>query len=800
MSVPERLTVRGVSKSFGPVHAVRGVSFSVRAGAVHALVGENGAGKSTLVKMITGMERPDAGELLLDGEPCRFETPIDARRRGITAVYQDPRLFPHLDVAENIFMGIQPRTRLGLVDGRRMYEEAGRRLSELGVDIDPRSLLAGRTVAEVQFVEIVRAMCADLRLLILDEPTASLTPAEAERLFGVVRGLQARGVATLFISHRLEEVRRIADDVTVMRDGEHVITTGAAGLSEEAMVRHMVGRELSALFTRKAPAAAPPPGPPAFEVRGLGLPGAFDDVSFSVRAGEIVGLAGLVGAGRTEIAEAVFGIRPPARGLVVVGGEEVRPTSPRQMLEKGVAYIPEDRDAHGLVVELGVASNVCLAVLDRLARGGLLGHGRETAFARPFADDFEIKAASLDAPVGSLSGGNRQKVVLAKWLATRPKVLILDEPTHGIDVGTKSQVHQRISELSAAGYPVLLISSDLPEVLALCDRILVVARGRVVAELSREEATQERILTAAALSGRAAGAGVAAPPPALRAPIRRPGHDRRGEPGSGRGHARHPGRALAQRPSPAGDERLLLLPGRHRRLRPHHAQLPHLPEPEGHRLQRLAADRGRLRRGDRGHHPQPRRLGGQHHRPLRLRGGQVRRRLPRLRPRHRAGGGAHRPAARRGERPHRGLRPRALHRGHPGHAGRLPRRHLHPGARHRGPLRQPPALDDPGGRRHRVGHPLRGAAGGGGGAGAAMAPAHHPHLPPRLRRGLEPRRGRLLRPAGAAGGALRLRRVRRAGGPGRLPLRVAGGHHHREPGPRLGDDGAGGGGAGRGLA
>ncbi len=495
MTTTARLALRDVRKSFGPVLAVRGVSFAVRPGAVHALVGENGAGKSTLVKMITGMERPDEGEVLLDGSPCRFETPIEARRQGITAVYQDPKLFPHLDVAENIFLGFQPRTRLGSVDTRRMYSEAARMLGALGVDIDPRSLLAGRTVAEVQFVEIVRAMCADLRVLILDEPTASLTPSEADRLFAVVASLRQRGVSILFISHRLEEVRRVADDVTVMRDGEHVITAPAAQLSEEAMVRHMVGRELKSLFVRKPATLGERP---TFEVRGLSLPGVFEDVGFSVRPGEIVGLAGLVGAGRTEIAEAIFGIRQPARGTVVIDGVEVRPKSPGQMVRHGVAYIPENRDEHGLVVDQGVAANICLAVLDRLARWGLVPHRRELEFARPFSDDFEIKAASLDAPVGSLSGGNRQKVVLAKWLATRPKVLLLDEPTHGIDVGTKSQVHQRISELAAAGYPVVLISSDLPEVLAMSDRILVVAGGRVVSELSKGEATQERIMAAAA--------------------------------------------------------------------------------------------------------------------------------------------------------------------------------------------------------------------------------------------------------------------------------------------------------------
>jgi len=503
----DRLTLRELRKSFGPVQAVRGVSFSIRPGCVHALVGENGAGKSTLVKMVTGMEQPDEGEILLDGVPRRFDTPIEARRHGITAVYQDPKLFPHLDVAENIFLGFQPRTRLGLVDTRRMYAEAARMLGELGVDIDPRSLLAGRTVAEVQFVEIVRAMCADLKLLILDEPTASLTPSEAERLFAIVASLQQRGVSIVFISHRLEEIRRVADDVTVMRDGEHVITTSARALSEEAIVRHMVGRELKSFFVRRPAKIGEAP---SFEVRGLSLPGVFEDVSFSVRPGEIVGLAGLVGAGRTEIAEAIFGIRPPARGTVVVGGVEVRPERPGQMVGHGVAYIPENRDEHGLVVDKGVAANVCLAVLDRLARGGLVPHSAELRFARPLADDFEIKAASLDAPVGSLSGGNRQKVVLAKWLATKPKVLLLDEPTHGIDVGTKSQVHQRISELAAAGYPVVLISSDLPEVLAMSDRILVVAGGRIVAELPAAGATQEKVMAAAALGAGASGGRVGA--------------------------------------------------------------------------------------------------------------------------------------------------------------------------------------------------------------------------------------------------------------------------------------------------
>jgi rhamnose transport system ATP-binding protein len=403
-------------------------------------------------------------------------------------------------VAENIFMGFQPRGPIGLVNEKRMYAEAARVLGELGVDVDPRSLLARRSIAEIQFVEIARAMFADLRLLILDEPTASLTPSEAGKLFEVVGSLKARGVSILFISHRLEEIRRVSDDVTVMRDGEHIVTLPAASLSEEDMVRHMVGRELKSFFVRGESKRA---GAPVLEVSGLSLPGAFQDVSFSVRSGEIVGLAGLVGAGRTEIAEAIFGIRPPSSGSVRIGGVEARPRSPGQMLRKGLAYIPENRDDNGLVTELGIASNICLAALGRLGRAGLISRADEENFARPFAEDFEIKSLGLDSAVASLSGGNRQKVVLAKWLATHPKVLILDEPTHGIDVGTKAQVHQRISELAAEGFPVLMISSDLPEIIAMCDRILVVAAGSVVAEFSRAEATQERIMSAASRVRRA---------------------------------------------------------------------------------------------------------------------------------------------------------------------------------------------------------------------------------------------------------------------------------------------------------
>ncbi|HEY9593106.1 MAG TPA: sugar ABC transporter ATP-binding protein [Spirochaetia bacterium] len=499
----ERLALRSLTKLYGPVPAVKDITFSVRPGVVHALIGENGAGKSTLVRLITGMEPPDSGEILLDGVPCTFSTPIEARRAGVTAVYQNPKLFPHLDVAENIFMGIYPRNALGLVDKRRMYAEASRMLREVGVDIDPRSYLSQRSIAEVHFVEIVRAMCANLRLLLLDEPTATLTPAEADEFFSIMRSLTSRGVSVIFISHRLKEVRRIADDITILRDSEHIVTARAAELSEDDIVHHMVGRDVATLYTRSI---APVTEQPLLEVRGLGLSGHFEDVSFSIRGGEIVGLAGLVGAGRTEIAEAIFGIRPPEKGTVVVDGVETRPRSPEEMAGLGVAYLPENRDAHGLATSMAVTSNICMAALDRLSPDGLIRHSSETAFAQGYASDFEIIYQSLDAPVETLSGGNRQKVALAKWLAALPKVLMLDEPTQGIDISTRTLVHQRIAEIASAGYPILLISSDVNELLAMCDRILVVAGGRIVARFDRTDATQDRIM-GAAVTGRSRGTG-----------------------------------------------------------------------------------------------------------------------------------------------------------------------------------------------------------------------------------------------------------------------------------------------------
>ena len=489
------LEVSRVSKSFGPVLAVDDVSFSVGKGEIHSLIGENGAGKSTLVKMITGLERPNSGEIRLLGTPCVFATPIAAHDAGISVVYQDPKLFPHLDVAENIFMGIHPKNRFGMVATRKMYSEASRLLESLEADLDPKSLVSGLSVADIQFVEIARALSSEVKLLILDEPTASLTPSEANRLFKLMRSLKESGTSIIFISHRLEEIREISDRITVMRDGKHVVTTDASAISQEEMVQAMVGRELKSLFVERSMNIDL--SKKVLEVRSLSRTGDFSDVSFSVHSGEIVGMAGLVGAGRTEIAETIYGLRVPSSGDIVVNGEPIVPKDPGIMRSKGIAYVPEDRDAHGLIMDMGVSTNVTLGVLGRLAKRGFIRHSTENTFTDDYVEQLSIKTADNDTAVRQLSGGNRQKVVFAKWLATNPSVLILDEPTHGIDVGSKSQVHERIAALADAGYAVLMISSDLPEVLGMCDRILVVAAGRIVKELNSDEATQENIMLAA---------------------------------------------------------------------------------------------------------------------------------------------------------------------------------------------------------------------------------------------------------------------------------------------------------------
>ena len=492
--------LRGVSKSYGGVDALSDVSFAIDLGTVHALVGENGAGKSTLVKILTGVIQPDAGQILIGGEAARVSDPQSAHRLGIVAMYQEPTVFQDLSVAENVFAGRHPRGGLHTVDWSAMRSEATRILRELGADFDADAPVRGLGVADRQLLEIAKALSSNARLLIMDEPTAALSPHEVENLFATVRGLRERGVAVVYISHRLEEVGALADLVTVLRDGRHIATRPAAELSHGEIIRLMVGRSLDSLFPKEEAEI----GEVVLRAEGLTRFGVFSNISFELRRGEIVGLAGFVGSGRTEVARSIFGIDPLDSGTLSIDGRPFQPHSPRAALRRGLAYLPEDRLHQGLVQPMSIGENVSMAVLPELTPGGILRPRVERALARRFMERLRIKATSAAQPVRSLSGGNQQKVVLAKWLAAEPRILILDEPTHGVDVGTKADVHQTISHLATEGLTILLISSELPEVLGMSDRVLVMREGRLVGEFSRGEATQERVIQAAAGVGAAA--------------------------------------------------------------------------------------------------------------------------------------------------------------------------------------------------------------------------------------------------------------------------------------------------------
>jgi rhamnose transport system ATP-binding protein len=496
MNAPQTplVELRGISKAYGGVHAVQDVSFAIAPASTHALVGENGAGKSTLVKVLTGVVSPDEGTVLVDGEPRSIGGPSAAHRLGIVAMFQDPTVFEDLTVAENVFAGRYPRTRLRAVDWAAMRREASRLLEEIGADFAPDAPVRGLGVADRQLIEIAKALSSSARLLIMDEPTAALSLQEVDNLFAVVRRLHARGVSVLFISHRLEEVSQISDTVTILRDGRHVQTGPTSELTHGEMIRLMVGRSLEALFPKEEAEI----GEPVLKADGLTRRGVFSNVSFEVRRGEIVGLAGFVGSGRTEVARCIFGIDRLDAGRLEIEGRPFTPRSPRAALKRGLAYLPEDRLRQGLVQPMSIERNATMAVLPELTPGGILRPRRERRLARSFMERLRIKATSPTQVVRSLSGGNQQKVVLSKWLATEPRILILDEPTHGVDVGTKADVHRTISHLASEGLAILLISSELPEILGMADRVLVIREGRLVGELSREEATQEAIVQAAA--------------------------------------------------------------------------------------------------------------------------------------------------------------------------------------------------------------------------------------------------------------------------------------------------------------
>ena len=484
------VALRGISKSFGAASALRDAGIELFAGEAHALVGENGAGKSTLIKVLAGVHRPDAGTVVVDGEQVEFGTPAQARDAGIATIYQEPTLFPDLTVAENIVVGRQPRGRFGMIDRAAMNRRAAALFARLGVPLGPDRPARGLSIADQQLVEIAKAISLDARVLIMDEPTAALSGVEVERLFGVVRGLLDEGVAVLFISHRFAEIEALCRRVTVMRDGAHVSTDLMADVTIDRIVRRMVGRELGALF----PKQEVEPGDVVLDVAGLGRAGVFRDVSFRVRAGEIVALAGLVGSGRSDVVEAVFGVAARDAGTVTVAGRSLPAGDPRAAMRAGVALVPEDRRQQGLLLDLSILRNVTLTRRHGLARFGFLTGGAERREAAEWTGRLRTRYGRLTDPAGTLSGGNQQKVVLAKWLATGPRLLIVDEPTRGIDIGTKAEVHRLMSALAADGVAVLMVSSELPEVLGMADRVLVMREGRLAGDLSRAEATEESVM------------------------------------------------------------------------------------------------------------------------------------------------------------------------------------------------------------------------------------------------------------------------------------------------------------------
>jgi ABC-type sugar transport system ATPase subunit len=499
------LKATGVTKSFPGVRALDGVHVTVRRGRLNALLGENGAGKSTLMNILAGVFPPDAGTIQIEGEPVSFKNTRDAQAKGISIIFQELNLFPDLSIAENIFIGREPMTKFGLVDYARMNADAAALLKELELDADPRTLISQLKVGAQQVVEIAKAISFNSRVIIMDEPTSAITRHEIEVLFRQITRLKQNGVGLIYITHKLDELPEIADDITVLRDGKFVGEREFREVTRDEIIRMMVGRELSDLFA-KTPAR---PGDEVLRVRNLSLQHperagdfAVRDVSFEVRRGEVLGIFGLMGAGRTELLQTIFGLHTKtSSGEIEIEGHNVAIESPQQAIAAGLALAPEDRKAEGVVLELSVAHNTTLSCLPRIERFGLLQPKRERELVSNYVDRLRVKAPSINERILNLSGGNQQKVVLAKWLATEPKVLLLDEPTRGIDINAKKEIYALIDELAQSGLGVVLVSSELLEILGIADRILVLCEGRKTAEFSRAEATEEKIVNAALPGG-----------------------------------------------------------------------------------------------------------------------------------------------------------------------------------------------------------------------------------------------------------------------------------------------------------
>jgi len=489
------LRMEGISKAFPGVQALREVDFEAAAGEVVALIGENGAGKSTLMKILSGVYRKDAGRIYLHGQEAEISSPHHAQQLGIAIIYQEFNLTPNQSAAANIFVTREPRQRglgrfLKFVDRRRMEEEARQLLDRVGARAPATALIRDLSVAQQQMIEVAKALAVDARIIVMDEPTSALGEEEVETLFGIVGALKAQGIAVVFITHRLEEVFHIADRVVILRDGQRVGAMSIGEATPDALIQQMVGRELTDLFHKEAAQI----GAPLLEVKGLARRGVVRDVSFTLRQGEILGFAGLVGAGRTETVRLIFGADRKDAGEIRVNGRPVQISSPVHAVKAGIGFVPENRATQGLVLKLPVLENIILPTLDRHARVGWANQHTLRAMARDYVGKLNIRTPHLQQKAMFLSGGNQQKVVVAKWLAAQPKVLIMDEPTRGIDVGAKTEVHALMSRLAQAGMGIIMISSELPEILGMSDRILVMSEGRVMAILDRAEASQEKIM------------------------------------------------------------------------------------------------------------------------------------------------------------------------------------------------------------------------------------------------------------------------------------------------------------------
>ena len=483
-----------ITKSYAGAQALKDASFELRAGEVHALVGENGAGKSTLIKIITGAVEADLGEIKLNGQSITHNSPRLAKSLGVSAIYQQPALFPELTVAENIALGLEPSGLWKRINWRARHRRARDLLDQVGAKIDPATIASDLTMPQQQLVEIARALGADAKVLIMDEPTASLSEEDAQNLFNVIRKLRAQSVGIIYISHRLEELASIADRVTVLRDGSTIDTRPMSEVDRHELIRLMVGRELSAVFPKRTVEL----GETVLELRHLSSSAAqVSNINLTVRAGEIVGLAGLVGAGRTELARTIFGLTPADAGQILLRGKTINIKSPAEAIKRGIAYLPEDRRRHGVILEMAINANIGLASLDRLSRFGAMDFRREKEIAADYTRRLGIKTPAIFSTAATLSGGNQQKVALSRWLAIKPSVLILDEPTQGIDVGAKSEIHALMMELAAEGAAILMISSELPEILGMSDRIAVMCNKTITGILERKDATQRNILALA---------------------------------------------------------------------------------------------------------------------------------------------------------------------------------------------------------------------------------------------------------------------------------------------------------------